>query len=642
MFRIRCIVNIFLVVLIVDTEISVAQSTNKKAQKLYDEAIAKLSQRQFDEATKLFISAIEKDICFAEAHYQLGILYKQYTRTPAKVKVHFEKILGCNPAFPNPSIKRILGEIYLHEGNYQESKKYFSAYILNEKEPANYLEKSKALIRNCDFALENISKKVDIQVKALSEKVNNHRKQYFPVTTADQQSLVFTIRDFIGFQEYEDIFISKKMNGVWQQPESISDNINSPGLNEGTCSISADGRVLAFTICGGKGKGDKDCDLYISYKTGAIWGKPYNMGERVNSPFWDSQPSLSADGKTLYFSSKRKGGVGEEDIWMTQVDANSGRWGDPINLGDLINTKGREVAPFIHPSQTTLYFSSDYHPGFGSFDLFVSYRDSVNWLEPKNLGYPINTHLEESSIFITSDCKKAYFSGEAASDKLGERYLLYEFDVPKEAACQNVSTYMQGTVYDAYTKKPISANLEVINLKSSKTESLLTSDEINGSYLAVLNDNSQYGIYATKQGYLYKSHAFDFENITTFDPINLDIYLEPIRKGSLITLNNIFFETGKYSLEKKSQAELDKLVNFLYQNPTLKVEISGHTDNVGLKANNLNLSTRRAESVLDYLAEKGIENTRVSYKGYGDSQPLAPNESEETRKLNRRIECRIL
>ncbi|TAF76396.1 MAG: hypothetical protein EAZ53_03815 [Bacteroidetes bacterium] len=634
-------VNIFVTIYFISIGLSFAQSSNKKAQKLYDEAITKLSQRQFDDATKLFVSATEKDPCFVDAHYQLGILYKQYVRTPEKVKMHFEKILSCNPTYSNPSIKRILGEIYLHEGNYLEAKKYFSDYILNEKEPANYLEKSKILLRNCNFALENKSKKVDIQVNALPNIVNNHRKQYFPVTTADQQSLVFTIRDFIGFQEYEDIFISKKINGVWTQPESISDNINSPNLNEGTCSISADGRVLAFTICGGKSKGDKDCDLYISYKEGEIWGRPYNMGDRVNSPFWDSQPSLSADGKTLYFSSKRKGGMGEEDIWMTQADAN-GRWSEPINLGDLINTKGREVAPFIHPSQTTLYFSSDYHPGFGSFDLFVSYRDSVNWLEPRNLGYPINTHLEESSIFITSDCKKAYFSGEATSDKIGERYLLYEFDVPKEAGCQNVSTYMKGTVYDAYTKKKISADVEVINLKTGKTESLLTSDAVNGTYLAVLNENTQYGIYTTKPGYLYKSHAFAFENITTFDPINLDIYLEPIRKGSLITLNNIFFGTGKYELEKKSQAELDKLVNFLNQNPTLKVEISGHTDNVGLKANNLNLSTRRAESVFDYLVEKGVEEGRITHKGYGDLQPISPNENEETRKLNRRIECKIL
>lgn len=633
-----CILNILI---FLNVLVGFSESNIKKAQNLYDEAIIKLSQRQFDEAKDLFLLSTEKDVCFVESHYQLGILFKQYYRIPEKVKFHFEKILLCNPNYSVASIKRILGEIYLHEGNYEASKKYLGAYILSEKEPINYIEKSKILLRHCDFAIENKSKKVEIAVKPLPQRVNNHRKQYFPVTTADQQSLVFTIRDFIGLQEYEDIFISKKSNGEWSQPESISDNINSPNLNEGTCSISADGKVLAFTICGGKSRGDKDCDLYISYNVGNVWGVPHNMGERVNSPYWDSQPSLSADGKTLYFSSKRKGGFGEEDIWMTHSDA-FGNWNEPENLGDLINTKGREVAPYIHPSQTTLYFSSDYHPGFGSFDLFKSFKDSVNWLEPHNLGFPINTHLEESSIFITSDCKKAYFSAEAPTDKISERYLLYEFDVPKEATCQNISTFMSGTVYDTYTKKTISAEVEVINLKTNKTESLLTSDVVNGSYLAVLNENTQYGIYTTKPGYLYKSHAFVFENSKTFDPINLDIYLEPIKKGASIILNNIFFEIGRHTLEKKSQAELDKLINFLYQNPTLKVEISGHTDNVGLKENNLNLSRRRAASVFDYLVEKGIEEFRITHKGYGDSLPVASNESEQQRKLNRRIECKIL
>lgn len=632
--------NLFLLFL-TTSFLTFSQSTNKKAQKLYDDALLKLQARQFEVAKTLFEAATQKDNCFVDAHYQLGILYKQYERNTEKIKFHYQQVLTCNPHFPVASVHRVLGETFLHDGNYILAKKYLTSYLLFEKEPIQYIEKSKILLAHCDYALANISNKVDINVKKLSNKVNNHKSQYFPVSTADQQSLVFTIRDFIGFQEYEDIYVSKKVNGEWGQAQSISDNINSAKYNEGTCSISADGRTLAFAICGGPNRIDKDCDLYISYKNGDVWSVPANMGENVNSPAWDSQPSLSGDGKTIYFSSKRKGGFGEEDIWVTQADI-FGNWSLPMNMGDLINSKGREVAPFIHPSLTTLYFSSDYHPGFGSFDLFVSYRDSVNWGEPKNLGFPINTHLDESAIFITSDCKKAYFSAEEQSVKNLDRYVLYEFDMPKSAACQNVSTYVEGKTYDNYSKKLISASVEVVNLKTNKTESFLTSDNMDGTYLAILNENSMYGLYATKSGYLYKSHSFSFKDLLSFDPINMDIYLDPIKKGSSITLNNIFFATGKYELENGSQTELDKLIFFLNQNVDLKVEISGHTDNVGLKANNVLLSSKRAQSVLNYLVDKGIDEVRIIAKGYGDLQPKATNDSDANKQLNRRIECKIL
>lgn len=631
----------FFIFNIILVEAQTLSTKNKKAEKFYYEAEDFLKVRLFDDALKTYQKAVEKDPEFAEAHYQLAMLYKNYLRMPQMIKFHFTKVLEINPSYPVVSVARILGEIYLHDGDYSKAKFYLEKYITNKNEPLPYLQKAAHYISQCDYAVENMKNPVSINPTVLPPIVNNHKKQYFPVTTADQNNLVFTVRDNIGYQEYEDIYISRKINGKWGQPESISDNINSPYLNEGTCSISADGNVLVFTICNEKGRNKIDCDLYISYREGGIWQKPNSLGDEVNSPFWDSQPSLSPDGKTIYFSSKRPNGVGEEDIWVVQADAD-GRWGVPLNMGDLINTPGREVAPFIHPSMSTLYFASDWHPGYGSFDLFMSYKDSINWSVPKNLGYPINTNLEESSIFITSDCKKAYYSGEALNQKGNDRYFLYEFDVPKEAMCQQQSTYAKGTIYDNETKKTIQADIELINIKFRKTESMLKSDIVNGEYLVVLNENSQYGLYVTKPGYLYKSHSFNFENETSFNPQNLDVYLDPIKQGAFITLNNIFFETAKYKLEKKSASELDKLVNFLVQNPSLKVEISGHTDNVGIKSNNLQLSTKRAESVYDYLVENGIEGGRIKFKGYGDALPLAPNDTEQTRKQNRRIECKIL
>lgn len=632
-----------IVILLLIASIAKISAQSKKARKQYDIAIEQLKSRKWDDAIKSFEKAVSIAPDFIDAHYQLGILHKAYDRDMGGVKTHFGKVISLDSNFKNPAVWRVLGEVYMHEGNYSEAKKHLSKYVTFTTEPKNYLEKCKRYLVHCDYAATHMDNPVKINPKFLPSQVNKHTKQYFPAVTADEQQLVFTVRERIGFQEFEDIYISKKINGEWGFAEPISDAINSPYVNEGTCSISADGKTLVFTICTQQGN-NNNCDLFISYKQGNEWSKPKSMGQTINSPFWDSQPSLSPDGKTIFFSSRRPGGYGEEDIWMSKADEN-GHWGLPENLGDLVNTSGREVAPFIHPSMSTLYFSSDYHPGYGSFDLFICYKDTMNnWTEPKNLGYPINTHLEESSIFITADGKKAYFSAEATTkdNAKTERYFLYEFDLPQEVGIKQKSTYAKGTVYNKEDNSPIEANVELINLRTGKVESIVKSDKINGQYLVVLNENSHYGLFVIRQGYMYKSHTFDFETETTFDPVNLDVFLEPIKKGAMITLNNIFFETGKYKLDKKSFSELDRLVNFLNQNQSLKVEISGHTDNIGMKQNNMALSTKRAESVVDYLVENGIPAERIQYKGYGDSLPVAPNDEEASRKLNRRIECKIL
>ncbi|MDX2197063.1 MAG: OmpA family protein [Cytophagales bacterium] len=618
-------------------------SKNKKAINAFNEGIKNLQDRKWDISIKKFKEAVERDSNFTDAHFQLGMLYKNFERNIPLLQYHFEKILKINKNYTNSLVYRILADIYLHDGAYANAKAAYTRYIkFGYKDPKPFLEKAQRYILICDFALQNIQHPVNIQPQRLPPEINKFNKQYFPVTTADQSKMVFTVREKIGSMEYEDMYISENKDGKWMEAQPISENINSANLNEGTCTISADGKVLVFTKCGGATRNDSDCDLYISYNEGNIWSKPVNMGTKINSPFWDSQPSLSPDGKTIYFSSKRPGGYGEEDIWMAQAD-HEGRWSPPLNLGDLINTPGREVAPFIHPTMSTFFFASDYHLGYGSFDIFYCYKDSLsNWSIPQNLGYPINTHLEESSIFITADCQKAYISAEAKTQNNNEKYYIYEFALPQEVSCKDKCTYAKGTVYDNDTKQPISAVIELINLKTNKSESFLKSDPVNGSYLIVLNENTQYGLYVQKLGYLYKSHAFNFENEQKFDPLNLDVYLDPIKQGLSITLNNIFFETGKYKLEKKSTAELDKLINFLNQNADLKVEISGHTDNVGLAVNNMNLSTKRAESVFDYLVENGIDQSRVKFKGYGDKMPVAPNDTDANRKQNRRIECKIL
>lgn len=637
MQKLRSIILIFSIFLF---QISIAKIP-RKARKKFDLAISDLKNRKFDAATAKFEKCISIAPKYIDAHFQLGILYKSYYRIPRKTALHFQAILDIDSNYQNPMIYRILGEIYLHEGQYTKAKNIFVKYLGFTQEPENFKSKTEVYIKHCDFAIENIKNKLKINPQLLSPNINRFQKQYFPSLTADNEQLVYTVRNRIKNEDYEDLYISNFKNGAWTYSESISDNINTPYLNEGTGSISADGKTLVFTRCNQDVNRKSDCDLYISYKEGDEWTLPKNMGNIVNSPYWDSQPSVSADGKMIFFSSKRPGGMGEEDIWAVQADENF-NWGHPINLGDIINTKGREVAPFIHPSQTTLYFASDYHPGFGSFDLFFSHKDSVNWLQPQNLGFPINTHLEESSIFITANGKKAYISAEAKTEKNEDAYILYEFEIPKEVGVKNSSSYIKGKITDIENQKPLDAFIEIINLNTKIAESRIKSDKVNGQYLVVLNENTQYALFISKIGYLLTSRTFDFINEKSFNPLNLDFELTPIKKGAKFTLNNIFFKTGEYSLDSKSSSELDRLVNFLNLNSEIKIEISGHTDNVGQKQNNIILSTKRAESVFDYLIEKGIEEKRINFKGYGDTQPNVPNDTEENKKLNRRIECKIL
>lgn len=617
-------------------------STSTKAIKLYKEAEEQLKNRRFDLALEIFHKALSKDPDFKEAHYQVGVLYKMYARDLNKMKYHFERYFILDTIAAAPQVVRVLGETYLHQGHYERSIYYLNKYVQNTKEPIPFLKKAEVLVKNAHWALQHKGDSVKVYRVKLPSQVNRHNKQYFPVTTADEKWLVYTIREQKGSQEYEDIYISEKKDSSWGYSESISENINTPFNNEGTCSISADGKILVFTMCGNKSRNDKDCDLYISYREGSNWGKPQNMGSKINSPYWDSQPSLSPDGKTLYFASKRPGGEGEEDLWVTKTDA-SGRWETPLNLGDIVNTPGREVAPYVHPSQSTLFFSSDYHPGFGSFDIFLSQKDSLgNWGVPANMGYPINTHLEESSIFISTDCNKAYYSAEFPTEKGNEHYYLYEFSLPTTIRCKEQSTYSKGKVADIETNEPLAASVELIDLATNQVLSIVKSDGVDGSYLIVLNNKRRYALFASKPGYMYESHTFDFDSISTFDPIHLDIYLQKVKKGAVLTLENIFFKSGAYLLESTSLAELQKLILFLDQNPETMVEISGHTDNVGKIQDNITLSTKRAESVVKYLLENGVSKDRIKFAGYGDKYPVAPNDTPDNKRRNRRIECKIL
>lgn len=615
-------------------------TTNKKAIKLFDESdLAINGERNFDKGILLLKQAIEKDPNFVEAYLRLGNVYKKLGDND-NAKPCFIKTAELKPdAKELVGIYDVVAGYYLADGDYENAKKYYEKVISFNPDKKSLIETARQNLVNCNFSLEAKKHPVNFQPVQMSSVINKYYIHAYPVLTADQEILIFTKRDGPNLNQDEDILMTKKVNGKWSDPVSLSDKINSP-FNEGACTMSADGKILVFTSCNRK-DGLGACDLYVSYREGNEWTTPQNLGPNVNSNVWDSEPALSADGRTLYFTSERKGGFGREDIWVTEKNE-KGEWSPASNLGKDINTPGREVSPFIHANGSTLYFSSTFHPGFGGFDAFYSSYNGLSWSAPKNLGYPINTHIDNVTVFISADNKKGYYSVYEKKDMKISKANLFEFEVPKEIIAETQSTFAKGTVYDAETKKKIGAKVELIDLKSNKVIQSVNADAKNGDYLAVLTEGKEYALYVQQEGYLFKSVFFDYKNAKDFNPLTLDVYLDPVKAGKSVVLNNIFFASNSYTLEDKSKTELDKIALFLQKNANVKIEFGGHTDDVGSDKDNLQLSLKRAQSVYDYITKKGIPASRLKYNGYGESKPLVPNSTDENRLQNRRIEFKVL
>ena len=611
---------------------------NKKAIKYYALAESYVQGRQFDPAIEALENALKEDNQFVEAYFKLGGIYMLFAKTNLAKKYFIKGSDLDTNSVRSANAYYTAGEILIKEGEYASAKKYFQ-YVLNVNPNNKKLtQQVPKYLETCNFAIEAMKHPVPFKPVVLPPNINKLMVQAYPVLTADKKTLIFNARMAKSREDDENIFKSTMVNGKWGDPVPISTNINTQ-TNEGACSMSADGRTLVFASCNRK-DGVGSCDIYVSYKEGEDWSVPTNMGKKVNAAGWDSEPSISADGKTVYFSSERSGGYGREDIYVTHKQEN-GSWGAAKNIGPVINTEGREVSSFIHASGSTLYFSTNNRPGMGEMDVYRSDRKDTSWSTPVNVGYPINTADNDATLFITADNEKGYYSIYDTKDYNNMVSYLYEFDVPDILKAKHKSTYAQGKVYDADTKKPLKSDIELFNLATAQRMQWVTSDSVSGSYTVVLSEGMEYALHVGKKGYLFESIQFDYKNSRAFDPLTLDIYLKPIKKGATTKLNNVYFETNSYALDNRSTAELNKLLAFMKLNATTKLELAGHTDNVGNEADNLKLSGNRAKAVYDYLLSKGADKTRLSFKGYGKSQPIADNTSEDGRAKNRRLEVRV-
>ncbi len=617
-------------------------SKSAKAIKHYEKAEDYLIKKQYDLAEKEFAKALKEDSAFVEIYLTLADLNKDLKKYEQSINM-YRKAIEIDESF-FPSCLMNLAGLEYSSGLYSEAKEHFAKYLFYIKDDKKRIEQINAKIVSCNFAINAIKHPVQFNPINMGDSINSGFSEYLPSLTADEQTLVITVRrprdeyTITQSSEEEDFYISYRKDSVWSKVKKIPPPLNTHG-NEGAQAISPDGSYIIFTACN-RFDGFGSCDLYYSRLIGSNWSKPVNLGEPVNSASWESQPSISSDGKTIYFISSRPGGKGGTDIWYTTIE-DEGKFSVPMNIGDSINTVGNEMSPFIHPDNNTLYFSSNGHPGMGDMDIFYSRRKTDGkWGNPINIGYPINTYAEELYLIVNAKGNLAYFS----SNKLGGfgKEDLYYFELSKEARPIAV-TYLKGIVYDSKNNKLLEANFELIDLESGNVVVTSKSNPISGEFLICLPTNKNYGLNVSKEGYLFYSDNFEIKGEHLLDkPYEKNVPLQPILLGEKVILKNIFFDTDKSELKIESQSEIDRLITLLSKNPLLKIEISGHTDNVGTKEYNQNLSLLRAKAVFDYLIKKGININRLTYIGYGITQPIETNDTPEGRTKNRRTEFKVI
>ena len=616
--------------------------SNSRNDKSQLEIAEKYTQKAMKKDPK-FISAIMlmAEIEIAKGNLEKAIKYK-------------EKALEINPEFSKNEYY-YLARMQMKMGQYSSCKQNATKFLTFKNTNKYFQYYSKQYVKNCDFALVALKNPVDFNPKNMGENINSDRPEYFPTFMGDGNSMLYTrvIKDknaVLRGGRQEDFFTStKNINGDWKASTSMTKKINS-FMNEGAPTITADGNYLVFTSCqgiDGYGKnrtGKGSCDLFYCKKIGKRWSYPKNLGALINTPHWESQPCFSADGRTLYFiravkKTRQRLNPQDQDIYVTKL-TKEGYWSTPKKLSNTINTPGREESVFIHPDGQTLYFASNGHTGMGGTDLFLSrLQPNGEWGTPQNLGYPINTSGNENSIVVSPQGEIAYF----ASDREGGfgSLDLYSFELP-EVARPVYTTYMKGKAFDAESKIPLGATFEIIDLKTGEILLKSKANSMTGSFLVNIPTNKEIAINVTTKGYFFFSKNFTLKK-NTKEPLLIDIPMNKIKTSNKgFVLENIFFDVNQYVLQEKSKIELDKLFDFMTNNKSIKIELGGHTDSDGDIDENQILSEKRAKSAVDYLISKGIDKTRLTYKGYGESNPKVKNNSLENKSINRRTEVKII
>lgn len=613
-----------------------AQSQSKRAMRDYEKAQMELRDRNFSQALDHLYEAIDHSPDFVEPYLLIAQIYSKRQQNDSALAV----LQRARPHGLPYYALYTLGKLLINSGKYAEAEDVLMEYRAHPRASNEFRQRADKLLQNVRFAQQAVLDSVPFDPQNLGPQVNTPHMEYFPSIVGDGNMLVYTHRQMEGPPDKldEDFWVSYRdsVGAPWQKGHRMQGFLNSPE-NEGAQSITADGQVIFFAACNRR-EGLGSCDIYVSLlQEDGNWGPPHNLGRRINSALWESQPSISADGKTLYFVRGKTGRSKEMDIYYSRLTRDG--WTPAAPLPGAVNTPGQETSPFIHFDDQHLYFSSNTHPGMGDLDFFVSTRQpDGSWGEPKNMGYPINTQAEEFSLIVAPDGVTGYFSSDAMETTRG-RLDLYSFQLPAQRQAKPVA-YLRGVVVNKKTQAPLQAQISFVNLADSSHQ-FSRSSTAKGRFYAVLPVEEVYALSIAKQGYLFYSRHFSLSDSNRRKARQLRVELVPIEAGQKVKLENVFFDFDSYTLDQRSYAELNKVAQFLQQNPSVKAVLEGHTDSQGSAAYNQKLSEKRARAVYKYLINKGLNPERLKYEGHGATQPVATNETEKGRALNRRTELRI-
>ena len=611
------------------------QSSNPKALKKYNEALVALEDNRSADGIALLGSALQIDSNFIDAYLSLaGALgntkqYKNavtvYERARLKDSIYFTPYLL-------PYAINLAGL-----GQFEEALTAIRNFLTLDGLSGRSIKAAQYRKKTFEFAVSSSQKNKNASYvfapKNLGDSVNSSSSEYYPSVTVTDDALVFTRRTG---NAREDFLLSAITNkDSFNKAAPLDGDINLEP-RKGAITVSQDGDWLFFAAdISGAGLGD--FDIYKSVYTPSGWSEQENLGDSINTDFWESSPAISPDKRALYFSSTRPGGYGGADLYVSYLKPN-GRWTEAVNMGPTINTAGDEMAPFIHADNQTLYFTSDGLPGYGGSDLFVLKKlPNGQWGIPENMGYPINTIENEGSLAVAADGYTAYYASDREDSRGGLD--IYSFTLPTHARPFK-TIYVKGVVTDLISKKGLPANLELTDNASGTLINKVQTDEL-GHYFITLPEGKDYTFTVNRKGYLFYSSAYALSGAAPDSTYVKNIALEPIKLASNFVFTQVLFESNSYALLPASLPELNKLLQILEENPSMHIQISGHTDNVGKAADNLTLSTNRAKAIVQYLSSKGIATERLSYKGFGSDNPIATNETPEGRALNRRTSFTI-
>lgn len=616
------------------------QINDKKALELYELALKDIKAGKSTDAKLKIGQALEREPQFAKAYILLGEL--SYKSNPDDALRQYEKSLQiCSNNDAVLFYK--MAKLYFSKRDYVKAKEKFSAFIDAGSVKPEWTKVADSLIEVCTFYDQVLNNPVPFDPHPV-EGVNTTADEYLPIISPDNEIILFTRKymkqadkfsAFTGGKLVEEFTLSRKSEGVFDRGKALPPPFNS-GLNEGGASLTIDNKQMYLTICNIKG-GMGSCDLWTTSYKNDKWQMMQNLGSSVNDSMWQSQASVSSDGKTVYYSSDMPGGFGGKDIYKIVKDE-KGYFGEPINLGAAINTSGDEKSPFIHVDNKTLYFCSNGHLGLGGFDIFYARTDSNRaWGKPVNIGSPINSDKDDLGFFVSTDGKKGYFASNKMQGVGG--WDIYSFDLYSAARPQKV-ILMKGKIQDDKGNAVHDATME---LKDLKTNDIYKVDiDSNGEYVfAHALDNDQM-VLVKKEGYFYSSQTIKTNDAKMEGVQKLNFNIEEVQQGKSYKIKNLFFENNSSLLNEDAKLELINLVVFMQGTPDISIEIAGHTDNVGNDQSNIELSAQRAKAVYTFLIENGIESSRLRYKGYGKNKPIADNTTETGRAANRRTEITIL